>query len=1132
MTSFNRIEEKLQQFSKKYYTNELIKGSILFIAFGLLYLFFTLVVEHFLWLKPTARTVLFWLFIIIELGLFFRFICFPLFKLFGLKKGISYQDASKIIGNHFPEVKDKLLNVLQLKQAAQQSDLLIASIEQKANDLQPIPFSKAISFGTNKKYLKYAAIPLGIWLLSLVTGNNSNLSDSLNRVVNHSVAYLPPAPFSLNLTNNDLHVIQGKPLTIYIEATGDVIPDEAKINFNNQQYYLENNGAGLFSYTFSEVNKPLQFFVQANDVKSIDYQINIIKTPTIQNVKLNLFYPKYLGKKNDVLPNTGNINVPQGTVIRWDVLTSQTENVSFILDEKREDFKQNSLDNFEYSKRINDNINYQIATSNKNLQDYEQLQFSVDIIKDEYPSINVKSNIDSISRGTALFAGQISDDYGLRRLEMVYYDEENPGKQKTKTIPITKEAIQTFLYEFPEGVELNDGINYEIFFQVFDNDGINGNKKSKSRKFSYRQKTKDELEEELLEEQRDHINNLQNSLENQKKSKKQLEQIQFDLQNKKTMNWNDQKKVENLLKRQDQYKQMMQRQTEKLQENFSEKKEETESLQKKKEDLKKRIEELKKLEKQEKLLQELQKMAEKLNKEDLLKKAKELSQQNKQQERSLERVLELAKRFYVEQKTAQVANKLEELAKKQDELAKKENATKEEQKAINDEFKKLQEEMKQLQKDNDALKEPMDIPSMEEMQKDTKKELNNAEENLDQKEKQDEKQEEQQGGDKQQQKQQKQQKAKKSQKKASDNMKKMSQKMSQSMEMMSSEMAEEDMGDLRNIVENLITFSFDQESLMSVFSESDASNPNFGKHLKKQYRLKTYFEHIDDSLFVLSMRVPDISSKVQEHLADAHYNLDQSLENFAENRFNNGVSNQQYVMTAANELADMLSNTLDAMQNPKPGSGKGKGKKGESFSLPDIIKKQNELMEKMKDGMKQKGKDGKKKEGEKGKKGEGGKDGKTGKDGKEKGEQGENEDLNGELYEIYKQQSELRQQLQDAIKNGNGGNGDAKTKKVIKEMEQLENEILEKGFNQGSLQRMQKLNYELLKLDKATFEQGKDKQRKSTTNINQYSKKRAKALEFKKLFYNQNEILNRQSLPLHQEYKKKVQDYFSTPKSK
>ncbi|MDY0780483.1 DUF4175 family protein [Tenacibaculum sp. IB213877] len=1096
MSDFTLIEQKLQQFSRKYYTNELIKGSILFLAFGLLYLLFTVFIEYFLWLKPTARTILFWLFVGIELFLVVRFIWFPIFKLFGLQKGISSEEASKIIGSHFPEVQDKLLNVLQLQHSNQHSDLLLASIEQKSNELQPIPFTKAVDFKTNTKYIKYAFIPIFIWLITLFTGANTKLNQSFQRVVNHRVAYTPPAPFILSLTNNNLEVIQGKPLTIYVEAVGEVVPQEAKIFYNNQQYFIENNGAGLFSYTFEEVNESINFYVEANTIQSIDYQINIIKIPAIQNVSMQLIYPRYLGKKSEILPNTGNITVPQGTTIKWNVATTQTDKVSFISDEKREDFISKEANSFEFTKRILHNANYQITTSNNKLEDYEQLQFSVDVIKDEFPQIEVKSNIDSVSRGSAYFAGQISDDYGLQKLQLVYYNSENTQNQQVKSISITKEAVQSFFYEFPDGLELKDGVNYEMFFQVFDNDAINGNKKATSRKFSYRQKTNQEVEEELLEEQRDYIQNLQNSLEKQQKSKEDLEKIQFNIQNKKNMNWNDQKKVENLIKRQQQYKQMMQRQTEQLQENFSEKKEETESLQEKKEELQKRIEELKNLEKQQKLLDELMKMAEKLNKEDLLQKAKELAQQNKQQERSLERILELTKRFYVEQKNNQLANKLDELAKKQEELANK-NSTEQEQKEVNKEFNQLKKDLQELQKDNQKLQDPMQIPEMKDLQYQTQEELNKAEQNLQQNQEQN---------------------AKQNQQKAAKKMQQMSQQMQQSMQMMSDEMAEENMEDMRKILENLLTFSFDQEALMEKFSGLSSSHPDFGDNLKKQYLLKSYFEHIDDSLFVLSMRVPKISSEIQDHLATAHYNLDQSLENFAESRFRNGISNQNYVMTSANTLADMLSNTLDAMQNAKPGSGKGKGKK-DSFSLPDIIQQQNELMEKMKEGMQKQNQQGKPKEGEKGKEGKQGKSGKN----------GENEDLNGELYQIYKEQSELRQQLENAIKEGGDGNGQAK--KALKQMHQLENEILEKGFNQNTLQRMQQLNYQLLKLDKATFEQGREKQRKSNTNLLQYNKNNVKALEFKKLFYNQTEILNRQSLPLRQNYKKKVQEYFSTPKT-
>ena len=154
MSTFSIIQRKLEQFVKKFYTNELIKGVILFFTIGLLWFIITLLVEHFLWLEPLGRTILFWSFVLVELGLFVRFIAFPLAKLFKLQQGIGHEEASKIIGNHFPQVNDKLLNVIQLNQNQRESELLAASIDQKAEDLQPVPFKRAINFKKNIKYLR------------------------------------------------------------------------------------------------------------------------------------------------------------------------------------------------------------------------------------------------------------------------------------------------------------------------------------------------------------------------------------------------------------------------------------------------------------------------------------------------------------------------------------------------------------------------------------------------------------------------------------------------------------------------------------------------------------------------------------------------------------------------------------------------------------------------------------------------------------------------------------------------------------------------------------------------------------------------------------------------------------------
>ena len=213
------------------------------------------------------------------------------------------------------------------------------------------------------------------------------------------------------------------------------------------------------------------------------------------------------------------------------------------------------------------------------------------------------------------------------------------------------------------------------------------------------------------------------------------------------------------------------------------------------------------------------------------------------------------------------------------------------------------------------------------------------------------------------------------------------------------------------------------------------------------------------------------------------------MERLAENQLRQGTSSQQYIVTGANELAILLSDLLNnmQMQMSAKGSGKGKGKPGEGeggggqgFQLPDIIEKQKSLSEEMKEGMKEgkAGKEGKEGEGEKGKgkgegKGEGegdgdgegdsnGQKGDNGRDGK-KGKEGDDdsEDMNGKLFEIYKQQQQLRQQLEDRLsKEGLKGKGGD----LLRKMEGIEQQLLDKGFNERTLEKMLNLQYELLKL--------------------------------------------------------------------
>ena len=497
MSNFNTIKQKLEQFTKRYYTNELLKGAILFFATGLLYLIITLFVEYILWLNPTARTILFWTFISVELALFVKFIAIPLAHLFKLRKGINFETASTLIGNHFPEVSDKLLNVLQLNQSSQQSDLLLASIEQKSQELQPIPFKAAVNFKSNTKYLKYAAIPLAIIIVSFVTGKINWFSDSYERVVNYKTAYEPPAPFQFFVLNESLRAIENKDFELNVSTAGDVIPENAQIKFNGQSYFLQQIAPGEFQYTFNLPKNAIEFTLTANDVTSKPYKLEVVNTPSLVNFDMVLDYPAHTKKEDEVLKSTGSAVVPEGTNVTWRAKTKATTGVR-IYAEDTLSFTLNTNDNFEASKRLFKNYNYSITTSNEDLKDYENLAYNINVVRDIYPELNIKVQKDSVDQQSLYFYGQASDDYGLSKLQLVYYPAEDESKKVVEPIQISKSNFSAFVSAFPNQFNLEDGVSYQLYFEVFDNDALHNYKRTKSSVFSYRKLTKDEEEQKQL----------------------------------------------------------------------------------------------------------------------------------------------------------------------------------------------------------------------------------------------------------------------------------------------------------------------------------------------------------------------------------------------------------------------------------------------------------------------------------------------------------------------------------------------------------------------------------------------------------------------------------------------------------
>ena len=1157
MQDFNHILERLNKFIQKHYSQVLLKGILLFFAFGFLFFLVVLGVEYFLWLNTIGRMILFAIFIGVELFLLYKYILTPIFYLLKLKKGIGAKDAATMIGKHFPQVGDKLTNLLDLAEDPKKSELLLASISQRSKQMDPIPFSNAINYKEAAKYLKYAVLPILIIVGLYITGYWNSFFGTYERVVNYEMAYQKPAPFRFELLSTNLSMLQDESFTIQVATIGTIKPENVYLEIKGQSILLQQEN-GFYVHTFTPPIKTTTFSFSANQVNSREYTLVALETPSIVNFTMNLSYPSYLNKPNEIIKSTGNAVIPEGTKVTWKIVGKHTDKINLIQKDTSIPFlKTNNV--FELEKKIYSDLNYQLTTTNKNVANYERLAYDFKVVKDGYPTIKVNQILDTINPNISYYSGIASDDYGLRKIDIVYFEVGNEKEEYIVSLAKPSSNYEQFYYTFPSGLDIMAGKDYGFYFKITDNDALHNGKSVKSQVFQQLILDENQLKNKDLESQQSLIKDLDKSLERAKEQKESLDELNQNQKEKNSLNFNDQNQIKDFLKKQERQEQFMQKFSKDLKENLAKEPSDNKLNQLLQERLERQEAEAKK---NEKLLEELNKIADKINKEELTKRLEELGKKQQNSKRSLEQLLELTKRYYVTEKASQLSRDLEELSEKQENISTKNKVenTPEAQKELNEKFNELSNEIDALKKDNEQLKKPIDL-KLDNTKKEGVKE--------DQKEALDELKKNEQGDEQ----PNTNDKANKKQKSAADKMKEMSQQLSESSSSSAGgSSVSEDAEMLRQILDNLIIFSFKQESLFDrIAQKEDQDVAQYSETVRDQNELRGLFEHVDDSLFALSLRQAELSEFVNEQITEVYYNIDKSLETLADGQVYQGISHQKYVLTAANSLADFLAEVMDNMQQSMQ-MGKGSGQSEAGFQLPDIIKGQQQLGEKMgsqsksgsegKEG--QKGESGQGKKGENGEQGDGGEQGKGGKQGSEgnNGQNGENGEggrgkngksgetgANGEglgdsnsqggqgpgnmseaelkeIYEIYQSQQKIRQELENQLQNMINSGDQKLGQKLIKQMEDFENDLLENGITQRTINKANTIQYELLKLENAALKQGKKSERESKANQKDFSNPITTKPSLLDNYRNEVEILNRQSLPLRQNFQNKVKEYF------
>jgi len=1172
----NIIHQKLDEFIRKYYKNQLIRGLIYSVGLVLLFYIGVSTLEYFAEFSTTVRTILFYSFLLTCGYVIGKYIVIPLLKLNSFGAVISHTQAAGIIGDHFSNVQDKLLNVLQLQSLNENYasvELLNASINQKITELKPVPFTAAIDLNENRKYAKYAIIPI-LLLIGILIVAPKILSTGTERLINYDTYFEKEAPFTFEIENGELKAVQQQDFVLKVKINGDQVPAESFIVINGNEFKLEKENASTFSYVFKNVQRDVDFNLMGGGFSSKDYKLTALPKPTLLGFEAQLKYPAYLNRKDETISNTGDMLVPQGTKITWTFNTRNSEGIDLHFSDSSLNLSPVAENKFSFSRRFMQNAAYSINTHNQFVPKADSVNYSISVVPDAFPTVELTEKRDSLKPNNIYFSGQVKDDHGFNRFDFHYkvFSSDTNGtpfeNAQEFNMPLQKAQLTQPFVHFIDVArfELKAGDKIEYYFEVWDNDGVNGSKSARSHVMSFKAPTLEELDKNTQKNNDKIKNDLEESLKKAKELQKEIAELNKKLLEKKQLGWEEKKKLENLLEKQKELEKKVEQTKDANQQNNQEQnqyKQQGENILEKQQELEKLFENIMTPE-MKKLFAELQKLMEKMDKNKVQETLEKLKLSDKDIEKELDRTLEQFKQMEVENKMEDVAKKLDELAQKQEELAKqadpnlipkpreekqpdknpdnknqdnknpdnknpdqKNNEQKNPEQKLNKEqiqqkqeeltkkFDELKKEMQEMKDLNQKLEEPMPMPDTKSGEQKTSEQQQNASQQLQKNNKK---------------------KAAQSQQEAAGEMEKMGEQMQQALEEQQEEQQGEDMQAIRQILENLLRVSFDQEELAKEVQITKTSNPRYTNLAKKQKQLQDDSKMIEDSLLALSKRNPKISAEINREINSVRSSMQKSINSFEERNTPEAQMRGQMAMTSINNLALMLNESLEQMQKEeregqkkkggkpgkgkckKPGSSPGKGQKPSMANMRQMQEQLNKQIEQMKKLLEQQGKDpGGKKPGNK-----------PGQQGKGNNPYGNIPGESESLAKMAAEQEAIRKAVQEALQKMQKNGGNMPGGDILSKMEETETDLVNKAITQETIKRQQEILTKMLESEKAQREQEQDEQRKSNEAKDEIYANPALFLEYQKLKEQETELLKTMPPSLTPYYRGKVNQYFNS----
>ena len=573
------ISLKFSNLRREFGRHVLIKGIFRALSLIISIAFLIVLAEGFLYLNMNIRNPILIFFSVF--GFIFFITPFLLSIMVIRNRMTSFSDfrLAEMIGKKYENVKDSLFNVLQLRdmvvngEKGFSSALVVRSMENIAKKIETHSFKTIIPRHEVKKgFHLFLGNVILVCLLFAVSPNF--FSSSANRLLHPGTDFPIPEPFSITSESGTFGILGGDSTGVVFHCNGH-FPEHIKLSMIYKDYVQEENlsvdSCGRAEFSLGSVRKDVVYegFVENNSLfipwKHISSGIDTIRVtnrPEILSVKSLLHFPEYTGLKDQVQEsNITEFYVLPGTEIQLDVFSNKVLSAGNLEFEKAGVIPIVVEKFYAHGKfQVTHDDQFKIVIEDKNgVSNLNPVIYRIRISPDAYPMITLLSPTEDIDLNESMEISlgiRVRDDYGFSKAVIKYelikkYGEEEQAENEI-TFPLydNKLTLQElyYIWDVSElGLSPEDAVEFKV--EIYDNDIVNGPKKTSSKKLRARFPSLNDLFAGINEQQDEISETGDEILEQLEATKEVLEQVSLELLKDPSIKWEQKAQLEQEIKK-------------------------------------------------------------------------------------------------------------------------------------------------------------------------------------------------------------------------------------------------------------------------------------------------------------------------------------------------------------------------------------------------------------------------------------------------------------------------------------------------------------------------------------------------------------------------------------------------------